>query len=107
MALDSGPCLSDLPGIRLLRAIEAVWLEGPVIYIFVVFLIMLGCFAYHLIAGLIVIFYSGLYFVIFATRRPFAKALIIFFILTTAVQAFLEVEKPAWRPNFTNMGVRK
>ena len=102
MAIDSGPCLSDLPGIPLLRAIETVWLEGPVIYVFVVFLIMLGCLAEHLIAAVIVIFYSGIYFVVFATRRPIAKALIIFFILTTAVQAFVEERQPTWLPSFTH-----
>ncbi len=43
MALDYGPCLSDLRGIRILRVLEAIWLQGPALLVFSVFGIMVFC----------------------------------------------------------------
>jgi hypothetical protein len=98
MALDSGPCLSDLPGIPFLRAIEAFWLSAPVLLIFVVTGAMLLCIVQHTMSVAIVIFYALLYFVIFAPRRTFVKLLIVVILIGT-VQAFLEQEHPGWHPS--------
>jgi hypothetical protein len=99
MALDSGPCLSDLSGIRILRVAEAVWLEGPALLVFLVFGIMVLCAVERAIDAAIVIFYGLLYFIIFATRRPLVKAVIIILMLTSALQAFREQYKAGWHPN--------
>jgi hypothetical protein len=99
MALDYGPCLSDLRGIRILRVVEAVWLEGPALLVFLVFGIMVFCAVEQAIGAAIVIFYGLLYFIIFATRRPLVKAVIIILMLTSALQAFREQYKMGWHPN--------
>ncbi len=101
MALDSGPCLSDLPGIPFLRAIEAFWLEGSVLFVVIAFAVMLVCIAHHATGAAIVISYALFYFLVFATRRPFVKTLIII-MLITAAQAYLEQQRPGWHPSFTS-----
>ncbi len=99
MALDYGPCLSDLRGIRILRVIEAIWQQGPALLVFLVFGIMVFCAVEQAIGAAIVIFYGLLYFIIFATRRPLVKAVIITLMLTSALQAFREQYKAGWHPN--------
>ena len=99
MALDSGPFLSDLPGIRILRIVEAIWLQGPAVLVFIVFGLMVFCAIEQAIGAAIVIFYALLYFIIFASQRPLTKALIIILMLTSALQAFREEHKPGWHPN--------
>ena len=98
MALDSGPLLSELPGLPILRGIEAFWLSAPVLLIFVVTGAMLLCIVQHAMSVAILIFYALLYFVIFAPRRPFVKFLIVIILIGT-VQAFLEQEHPGWHPS--------
>jgi hypothetical protein len=106
MALDSGPFLSDLPGIPTLRAIEAFWLEGSVLFVVIAFGVMLVCIAQHAMGAAIVIAYALFYFVVFATRRPFVKALVII-MLITAAQACLEQQQRGWHPSFTSALVSK
>src|SRR5260370_34291266 len=101
MALDSGPCLSDLPGIPFLRAIEAFWLEGSVLFVVIAFAVMLVCIAHQAMGAAIVISYALFYFLVFATRRPFVKALLIV-MLITAAPACLEQRLPGMHPSLNS-----
>jgi len=107
MAIDSGPCLSDLPGIPLLRAIETVWLEGPALYVFVMFGIMMFCATEEAIGAAVLCFYALLYFVVFATRRSLTKALLVTLIVMSAAQALHEAPSTRWFPSFTHTEVPK
>jgi hypothetical protein len=104
MALDYGPCLSDLRGIRILRVVEAIWLEGPALLVFIVIGFLIWSIIGKSIAGTAVTFYTLVYFVIFAPRRTVLKTLIIIVLISTVQAAF---QKTAWHPNFTSAQVSK
>jgi hypothetical protein len=101
MALDGGGCLTDLPGLPLLRRLEAVWLYGTGANVFVMFAALAICVIYQWAGAILVIFYAGLYFVIFAPNRTLLKVFVLLFLLTIAGEALLEQVKPGWRPTFT------
>ena len=95
MALDYGPCLSDLRGIRILRVAEAVWLEGPTLLVFIAIGLLIWSIIGKSVAGTAVTFYTLLYFVIFAPRRTVLKTLIIIMLISTVQAAF---QKTTWHP---------
>jgi hypothetical protein len=96
MALDYGPCLSDLRGIRILRVAEAIWLEGPALFVFIVIGLLIWSIIGKSIAGTAVTFYTLLYFVIFAPRRTVLKTLIIIMLISTLQATF---QKTTWHPS--------
>ena len=72
-----------------------------VLFVVIAFAVMLACIAHQAVGAATVISYALFYFLVFATRGPLVKALVII-MLITAAQACLEQRRPGWHPSFTS-----